>query len=257
MERVDRDVSVLAHAKDEQTTELLTFRDDRLSPFALVESRALIRDCLSRCITADFGTPVVSFSSVESLREASFSLNPSLVIIGDCAGVERRVETVIEALSRAGVAAPVVVFSDAENIDDVVGTLRSGASGHVPTGVTLDVAIEALRQVLVGGVFVPRGAASLNAERKPSPAEARIESRSGFTTRQYDVLESLCAGKTNKQIAFELEMSQSTVKVHVRNIMKKLQAKNRTEVAVKVARLANEIGRAGSTAENNRRAAPA
>jgi DNA-binding NarL/FixJ family response regulator len=52
-----------------------------------------------------------------------------------------------------------------------------------------------------------------------------------FTTRQLAVIAALRKGKANKIIAYELNMRESTVKVHVRNIMKKLKARNRTEVA--------------------------
>ena len=55
-----------------------------------------------------------------------------------------------------------------------------------------------------------------------------------FTHRQAAVIDALCSGKANKIIAHELSMQESTVKVHVRNIMRKLKAKNRTEVAVMV-----------------------
>ena len=58
-----------------------------------------------------------------------------------------------------------------------------------------------------------------------------------FTSRQIAVIEALRRGKANKIIAHELKMRESTVKVHVRNIMKKLNAKNRTEVAY----LANQL----------------
>jgi DNA-binding NarL/FixJ family response regulator len=51
------------------------------------------------------------------------------------------------------------------------------------------------------------------------------------------VVEALCRGKANKQIAFELGMCESTVKVHVRHIMRKLKARNRTEVAMMVSNL--------------------
>jgi DNA-binding NarL/FixJ family response regulator len=53
-----------------------------------------------------------------------------------------------------------------------------------------------------------------------------------FTARQWDVLERLKQGKQNKIIAYELNMCESTVKVHIRNIMKKLKARNRTQVVL-------------------------
>ena len=52
-----------------------------------------------------------------------------------------------------------------------------------------------------------------------------------FTARQTSVIDALRMGKSNKTIAYELNMCESTVKVHVRNIMKRLKAKNRTQVA--------------------------
>jgi DNA-binding NarL/FixJ family response regulator len=53
-----------------------------------------------------------------------------------------------------------------------------------------------------------------------------------LTSRQMEVLEEIRHGKANKQIAYELNMSEHTVKVHLRDIMRKLKARNRTEVAV-------------------------
>ena len=55
-----------------------------------------------------------------------------------------------------------------------------------------------------------------------------------FTARQVAVANALWRGKSNKVIAYELSMSESTVKVHIRNIMKKVQATNRTEAAFKL-----------------------
>ena len=61
-----------------------------------------------------------------------------------------------------------------------------------------------------------------------------------FTTRQAAVIDALRQGKPNKIIAYELKMRESTVKVHVRNIMKKLNATNRTQVAYLVTQLSDE-----------------
>jgi len=68
-------------------------------------------------------------------------------------------------------------------------------------------------------------------QEAPSPTVQKTNGM--FTTRQAAVIEALKRGKANKIIAYELEMRESTVKVHVRNIMKKLKATNRTEVAYK------------------------
>jgi DNA-binding NarL/FixJ family response regulator len=88
-----------------------------------------------------------------------------------------------------------------------------------------------VRLVRAGGAFVPASsfmAASKSAEAFATDTPGRNRM---FTERQTAVIEALRRGKANKVIAYELKMRESTVKVHVRNIMKKLRARNRTEVA--------------------------
>lgn len=229
---------------DDTDAEIVSLRNDRAPTIVLIERRTLIRDCLSRCISDGFGAPVISFPTVDSLQEASAGLRPALIIVSDWRCIDERADCVIGRLRRADYDAPIVVLSDAENLDDVAESLRSGANGHVTTGTALQVAIEALRLVLVGGVFVP-GDSVLGLRQACQKLEASAAGKITFTARQNAVLDALRQGKTNKLIAYELKMSESTVKVHVSNIMKKLGAKNRTEVAVKIG---DSYGRAQNVA---------
>ncbi len=116
--------------------------------------------------------------------------------------------------------------------------LKGGARGYIPTSVTLNVALEAMRLVGAGGTFAPTSI--LLDASEPSAAMAaqyNVCKKTAFTARQLAVLVALRRGKANKQIAYELNMREGTVKVHVRHIMKKLRAKNRTEVAI----IANDL----------------
>ncbi|MBX9589277.1 MAG: response regulator transcription factor [Hyphomonadaceae bacterium] len=141
---------------------------------------------------------------------------------------------------------PTVLMSDTEQPEDVLWAIDCGVQGFIPTNLSLHVVIEALRLVRAGGVFVPatslipalrgRGSSAQLPERDRSPTM--------FTARQAAVVEAIGKGKANKIIAHELNMCESTVKVHVRNIMKKLSAKNRTEVALMANRLLSEPARA-------------
>jgi DNA-binding NarL/FixJ family response regulator len=92
-----------------------------------------------------------------------------------------------------------------------------------------EMAVEAVRFVLAGGTYV-----STDAQGRPGLPEPQISQRSTLVTRrELAVVRAIQQGKPNKIIAYELNMCESTVKVHVRNIMRKLKAKNRTEVAIK------------------------
>lgn len=127
---------------------------------------------------------------------------------------------------------PIVFISEEEDIGEIVSALDSGAKGYIPTSVSLDVTVEALNLVRAGGVFVP-ASSLLSAKRVlTSISNEQKSPLSGiFTERQAAVVEAIRQGKANKTIAYELNMHESTVKVHVRNIMKKLKAQNRTQVA--------------------------
>ena len=95
--------------------------------------------------------------------------------------------------------------------------------------------MEAVNLVVAGGTFMP--ADSVLGMQKLFNLEAKSPPRpwaSVFTVRQEAVIKAMRRGMANKMIAYELNMRESTVKVHIRHIMKKLRATNRTEVVYKV-----------------------
>ena len=130
---------------------------------------------------------------------------------------------------------PVVIISDHQETRQIVDALECGVRGYIPTSTEMAVVVGAIRLVQSGGVFVPASAfTAMGRERgsRLSISEIAADSASkDFTNRQKQVLACLQEGKPNKLIAHELEMCESTVKVHVRHIMKKLGATNRTQVA--------------------------
>jgi two-component system, NarL family, nitrate/nitrite response regulator NarL len=136
---------------------------------------------------------------------------------------------------------PVVVLSALEEPENVRHAINAGAMGFVPKSAATRVLIEVLQQVLEGNVTVPL---ALQSSRPPVshalPGASDMPSASEpdvalLTLRQLEVLSRVCQGKTNKQIATELGLSEKTVKAHVTAIFKVLGVVNRTQ-AVLVAR---------------------
>ncbi len=113
--------------------------------------------------------------------------------------------------------------------------------GFISTSTTPDVALGATHVVRAGGSFVPESCLAALRSSKDDVAEG-ARRRDAFTPRQIAVLKRLRLGKANRTIAHELEMSESRVKAHVRNLMQKLNATNRTEVAFLTKGLFNERG---------------
>ena len=211
-----------------------TALDAAEAAIVVIETRSFVRDCIASCIASLSGQRVLTFASVEDYLEVAQGVPASLVLLCDSANPIAATEArEREPLARLVALSPVVILSDGEDVQEIRDAIGYGARGYIPTSLKLAVAIEALRLVRAGGVFVP--AASLIAPPQAvSSAHSNQRSRksSGLTARQAAVLEAVAKGKANKVIASELSMRESTVKVHVRRIMKKLSAKNRTEAAL-------------------------
>jgi DNA-binding NarL/FixJ family response regulator len=120
-----------------------------------------------------------------------------------------------------------------------LAALEVGVKGYIPSAMGLAVCVEAISLALAGGVFI--SAESLNDLHKLLTVAENKERRRAemFTPREEEVIDALTQGKPNKIIAYELTLRESTVKVHIRNIMKKLRARNRTEVIFKINGLFN------------------
>jgi DNA-binding NarL/FixJ family response regulator len=210
-------------------------KDAAVASVVVVDGRTLVRECLLRCLVSALDCPVVAFPSVDSWIEASKSIAASIVLLSTASKLkDPNADRETDRLLRACAGVPVILVSDSEVPADVADALQKGTRGYIPTNVSLDVAIEAMRLVRAGGTFVP--ASSFIAANK-SGEGFDVDKPRMFTARQAAVVEALRRGKANKIIAYELNMRESTVKVHVRNIMKKLRARNRTEIAFMMSKL--------------------
>lgn len=125
---------------------------------------------------------------------------------------------------------PVVVVSASEQMDDIQALLAAGIQGYINKSAPSQVILGALRLVLTGGLYLPP---NLTDPPESETAEPVIPRRGGrgkvLTTRQVQVLRQLAAGKTNRQIAESLQVSEGTVKIHMAAIFRVLKVNNRTE----------------------------
>ena len=126
---------------------------------------------------------------------------------------------------------PVIVVSATHDRATVMAALGAGAHGFIAKTADSTMLLDAIRQVLDGGVCMPGDAAT------PDGDGVHIDSRAlGLTARQTDVLKLLVQGKPNKLICRDLKLSEGTVKVHVSAILKALRVRSRTEAIAALAR---------------------
>lgn len=141
---------------------------------------------------------------------------------------------------------PLVVVSASENGADARMALDHGAGGFIPKSSSVQIMVSALRLVLAGGVYVPHallqsgtsGLTSTPRDHAAPSSSSDLGSNINLTQRQRDVLNCLREGKSNKQIAYELGLSEGTVKIHVTAIFKSLNVKNRTQAVISASRYA-------------------
>lgn len=133
---------------------------------------------------------------------------------------------------------PVVVISAREEASIMRQAIEYGASGFIPKSASLETITQALQEVLDGQVWLPPALATASV---PTATDADLAARiASLTPQQFRVLCMLGEGLLNKQIAWELGVSEATVKAHMTAIMRKLGASNRTQVLVMTSRLALE-----------------
>jgi DNA-binding NarL/FixJ family response regulator len=204
----------------------------------IIDSRALDRECLARTlISHGLRMEVRAFASIDEWRKEKDLHSPLGAILFDVGGRKVEDAAVANEISRLVSefrSVPLVVLADTDNLAQILKVLEYGARGYIPTSVGIEVCVEAIGLAVAGGIFVP--ASSVLAMRNVIEAGRQTpQPLSGmFTLRQAEVVQALRKGKANKIIAYELNLRESTVKVHIRNIMKKLKATNRTEVAYKL-----------------------
>ncbi len=128
------------------------------------------------------------------------------------------------AIRNIAPATPVVIISCLDEAAIVRQAINCGASGFIPKSATMEALSAALKRVIDGGVYVP------NPETKC--AAKHVGDADPLTPRQLAVLGLLAAGKSNKEIARELSISDLTVKVHITTIFRKLGVATRTQAIV-------------------------
>lgn len=125
---------------------------------------------------------------------------------------------------------PVIIVSAHEDPLLMRRALDHGAMGFIPKSADATILGQALQQVLDGGTWVPEVAYSVHgASDEEQLVAARVRE---LTPQQFRVLQMVGAGQLNKQIAYDLGVSEATVKAHMTAIMRKLGASNRTQAVL-------------------------
>ena len=217
---------------------------------ALIDPKPLTRQSIRDVLTETFPEyAMVAVSTCEELLEIDErqigKLDLVVIYIRNEGLTNTWVQSALELLRVRLPEASTVVLADSDEVAEVNRALTHGVRGYIPTSVECGVAVAALRLISAGGTFVPAGALRSTAAKLDGQPEGERQRRSDgrdLTPRELSVIDLLREGKPNKVIAAQLDMQVNTVKVHVRNILKKLNATNRTHAAFVANRLLGQNG---------------
>jgi len=206
----------------------------------IVDDHPLVREAVCCTVDAVLDQSMIreAGSVNEACQTARLHPQPDLILfdlmLPDVSGLDGLV-----AIRRHFPAAPVLVFTALDDAKIAAKAMALGAAGYVPKSAPKSVLLEAITEVLKGASYVPAQLASLmRAVQWESPASLNIAARVCSLTRcQIRVLQFVRQGFSNKQIAYELGIGETTVKAHVTGILRKLNVISRTQIVVETANL--------------------
>ncbi len=206
--------------------------NEEAATLLLIDDHPMLRNGVKQLISMDARLRVVAeASNGEQGVTLAEELDPDLILLDlNMPGING-LET-LDRLRTIALSGRIVVFSVSNNEDDVVSALKHGADGYLLKDMEPEDLLKALHQAAAGQMVLsealtPILAASLR-EQRPN-GERDIQQ---LTPRERDILKLIAQGLPNKMIARKLTITESTVKVHVKHLLKKMKLKSRVEAAV-------------------------
>src|SRR3970040_2361224 len=158
-------------------------------------------------------------------------LDPGLILLDLHMKSMNGIDT-LKAIRDAGLDCRVVILTVSDHADDLVAAIRSGADRYLLKDMEPEDLLAAIDQTLNGSTVIGERLNGLLARAIREEATANQRDSATLTKREQAILDGLAQGLSNKPIARNLDISEATVKVHVKNLLKKLGFRSRLEAAV-------------------------
>lgn len=206
---------------------------------ALIGASPLLQECLLPAFSKRLPFDVVALLTIDSLVRDDITCYDLILLFVPGKEPRRSLLAAKQLLDQMTQRPPFAVLADSEEIEEILAAFEFGARAYIPTSITFDIMIEAIRLVVAGGAYYPVCALSAFTHFEG----VHHGSLHTLTPREMTVLQAICQGRPNKIIAQELKISESTIKVHAHRLMKKLKVRNRTQAAIYAALIHhNEVG---------------
>ncbi len=200
----------------------------------LIDDHTLFRSGIKALLQRQPGFEVVGEAgdALEGVKRAKI-LQPDVVLLDiHMPGITGR-----EAVSLVADEAPqarILMLTVSEDVEDLLQALRAGAHGYLLKNIETDFLVNAIRSAVDGdSVMSPQMTSKLmKSVRAPQEIPVAVADKERLSPREREILGFLARGASNKEIARSLDLAESTVKIHVQNILKKLNLLSRVQAAV-------------------------
>ena len=205
-----------------------------LNSALIIDDHPLFLDALSMTLRAVSG--IRDIDTAENLESAlallARGVRPDVIVLDlnlpDVSGLDGLIR-----LHNAAAPLPIVVVSSMADHRMIGSAIRAGATGFVPKHSQREVFRAAFDKIARGERYVPEGVPLDTDPNTPvTDQEEAISRLSRLTRQQAKILQLICEGKLNKQIAYDLSIAETTVKAHVTAIMRKLGVQSRTQAVL-------------------------
>ena len=211
-----------------------------MNPVVIIaDDHPLFRDALRQAISGVIpDSQIETVGDLDNLRKLLGEIVSADLVLLDLSMPGVSGFSGLMALRAEHATMPVVIVSASDDPATIRRALELGASGFVPKSAGIDTIREAISSVLRGDVWKPADV-DLASETDPEIADI-LEKLSTLTPQQTRVLSMISRGLLNKQIAYELSVSEATVKAHVSAVLQKLSVDSRTQAVIQLSKLGSD-----------------
>ena len=190
----------------------------------LIEANRLFRQGLKHLLADTRFAVEEEFGTIE--QAVGGAPGCGLVIIGDAGKAAGNLHQIRDAYPDARV----VVLVSELSVDNLRETMNTGADGFLMKDVSPEALIQSLELVMMGEKVFPTNLAAMLLDLSSAPSS--MNSVRGLTQREQEILQALVTGSSNKVIAYTLGITEATVKVHLKTLLRKIDVNNRTQAAI-------------------------
>lgn len=195
----------------------------------IAEDHALFREALkSLILSIEPAAQIIETSTYKQTQDKITQMLAVDYVILDLALPDEHWERGLKQLLIQNAHIKIIVISAYEDILIMRRVCDYGVVGYIPKSVDSKILSSALRLILAGGTYMPIQVASARHDEIFAPHN----NSNGLTRRQNEVLHLVAEGKSNKQIAYEMGVSEATVKLHINALLRSLGVTNRTQAVI-------------------------